>query len=363
MEKRVAVALSGGVDSLCALLSLKESGYNVFALHGHFLDSDQALSFPLRKICADLSIVFHSVDLRGEFSSKVITPFLRAWSAGQTPNPCVLCNREIKFGLLWEQASRLGADALATGHYVRLYRHQARGTTLLGSAKDREKDQAYFLSLLPPKTLQHAIFPLSDYTKAECRELVRKAHIEPPSTAESQDICFLPRGEKCGDFVRERIAGEQGDLDQSGPILVRRRNSIGQLEELPVGSHNGLCGYTIGQRKGLGIAYSEPLYVLEKNRKTNTLILASREELALEACIISKPNIFLPPEYWPDTLYSRMRYRQKAVPVTVKMGEGIFCIKPSQRVFSGAEGQLATIEDVDGNILAGGLISKIHFRA
>lgn len=358
--EKVAVAVSGGVDSLCALLSLKKAGYRVLALHGLFMDNEPFDIQNLRDLCSDFNIEFHLADLRSIFQEKILNYFIQSWLKGLTPNPCALCNREIKFGALFDHAQSLGARFFATGHYARITRHPGYGRLVFAPAKDVSKDQSYFLSLIPRDLMERILFPLENYSKSECRGIVASYGVSPPNDKESQDICFLKKGESRADFVGDRANVPNGI--QTGPIQILEKDDIGKFTKKNVGWHKGLVNYTIGQRKGLGVPYSEPLYVLSKDLDENSLLLAPRRAMNLKECEVVKINYFVPQDLWPTRLYSRLRYRQKPTLVKVEgYGDNIKLFFEDAQ-FPGAQGQIATIEDSEGVILAAGIIKKMSFK-
>jgi tRNA-specific 2-thiouridylase len=218
-----------------------------------------------RRVAAILDIPFYAVDVKELFHSTVVESFLDGYAQGFTPNPCLVCNRLIKWGFLLEHARALGADYLASGHYARK-RIGADGREELLRAVDNAKDQSYVLHVLTQERLSQALFPVGEYTKPEIRELARNFNLPTANCSESQDLCFLA-GEDYRDFIRRNAPG----IARPGPILDRAGQTLGE--------HFGLAYYTIGQRKGLGIPSSVPLYVLAKDAATNTLVVGVETEL------------------------------------------------------------------------------------
>ncbi|WP_443827107.1 tRNA-specific 2-thiouridylase, partial [Desulfovibrio sp.] len=342
---QLAVAVSGGVDSLCALLRLREQGHDVLALHGLFLPdaassglrpapegpclltAAEALAAPLppasrqaveglQTACGQLGIPLHVADMRAVFDREVVTPFVRAYARGRTPNPCALCNRAIKFGALLDAALSLGADRIATGHYARLLDGPAG--PVLAAADDLAKDQSYFLSLVPLERLRRAVFPLARQDKAASIAQVKDAGLAVPVPQESQEICFIPAGEDAyRAFLERRWQAEGLSLPGSGPVLLEEADSDGRPVLRPLARHEGLWRYTEGQRRGLGIAHSEPLYVLRKQGEDNTLVVGGRARLGMRGCLTGPANLLCPPEQWPDTLLARLRHRQRPTPARV----------------------------------------------
>lgn len=333
----IAVAVSGGLDSLLALVLLQEQGGRVLAVHGRFLDADQS-GPALERICRDLGAPFLELDLRRQFEERVIAPFVRSYLAGDTPNPCAACNPGMKFGLLFEAAQERGAGRLATGHYVRL----EQGRLLRG--KDATKDQSYFLSLVPLERLERAVFPLGGLTKAAARAELARRGLTPPLSRESQEICFVPHGD-----YRAFLESRGLDLPGAGPVLLSDGREIGR--------HRGLWRHTQGQRKGLGLSWPEPLYVLDKDPARNALQVGPAAELAAWGCELGQVNRLAPQRAWPETVLVQTRYRQKAKPARAEArGQGLILhfLESQTRP---TPGQIAALYTAEGQVLGGGIIT------
>lgn len=274
-KPRVVVAMSGGVDSSVAAALLQQQGYQVIGMMLRLWNEPGAECYnrcctpdamaQARRVAAILGIPFYAVDGQEAFYQQVVTPFLTGYTQGITPNPCAFCNRHVRWEFLLERALALGAEFMATGHYVRL-RRDTNGPVHLLRAMDAHKDQSYILHVLSQAQLKHALFPLGDYSKPEIRRLARDFDLPVSERADSQDLCFLGQSDLRG-FL-QRHAPESVS---PGPITDRQGRILGQ--------HQGLAAYTIGQRKGLGIAAPMPLYVLEKRLESNTLIVGEQSEL------------------------------------------------------------------------------------
>lgn len=282
---RVVVAMSGGVDSAVAAALLLEQGHAVTGMmlrlwsepgreESNRCCTPDAVALA-RRAAARLEIPFYVVDARDIFRQIVVSDFLEGYSAGRTPNPCLLCNRVIRWEFLLEHALALGAEYMATGHYVRRIQEPA-GISLL-RAVDRGKDQSYVLHALDQAKLGHALFPVGDYPKTEIRALADTFNLPSARRADSQDLCFLA-GEDYREFLRRHAPGAVR------PGKITRRD--GTL----LGEHQGLAFYTIGQRKGLGIASPEPLYVLAKDGRTDTLVVGRVEELGFRSLVAGPMN-------------------------------------------------------------------------
>lgn len=376
----VAVAVSGGVDSLCALVMLRQAGHRVLALHGLFLPEAELAPPPgLEDACAVLGVPLHIADLRPAFQREVLAPFAAAYAAGRTPNPCALCNRAIKFGALLDAAQKLGAHKLATGHYARLVSapeeegvlEETMGHTahlpLLAAAHDEAKDQSYFLSLVPRARLAQACFPLADQDKTRTREIVAQAGLTVPLPGESQDICFAPAvgasadqasgGGSVSEAYRPFLERhwQAAAIMPPGPGPVVLRNADGTQRE--IARHKGLWRYTEGQRKGLGIAHSEPLYVLAKDGPANTLVVGPRALLGVTRCTTGVANLALPTQYWPREVLVRLRHRHRPAPASVRLDvEGRLEIAFAEPQFPSAPGQVAAVYDAAGRVLAAGIV-------
>lgn len=309
-RQEVVAALSGGVDSGVAATRLVERGISVVAMILRLRDGQAERAVPppeamerARSVARQLGIPLHVVDAREAFKREVIDYFIGEYAAGRTPNPCVRCNRLIRFGLLLEQALALGAHALATGHYARI--RQIDGTYQLLRGYDADKDQSYFLHALTQAQLAHTHFPLGCLTKEEVRHIATEHNLPVAEQAESQDACFLAEGD-----YRQFLEEQAPDIMEPGPI----RDTSGCL----VGEHRGLAAYTIGQRKGLSISAPEPLYVLTIKPEENALIVGTADQLGRDICLIEGVHYISGhiPRH-PFRAEAQIRYRARPTPVTV----------------------------------------------
>jgi tRNA-uridine 2-sulfurtransferase len=283
---RVVVAMSGGVDSSVAAALLKEQGYDVIGMMLRLWsepgkeDSNRCCTpdsmAQARRVAAKLDIPFYVIDAKEVFHNTVVQYFLDGHARGETPNPCLVCNRQIRWTFLLDHALALGADYMATGHYVRI-KQDERGKLELLRAVDRSKDQSYVLHVLNQEKLARALFPIGEYPKTEVRAIAEKFGLPTASRKDSQDLCFLA-GEDYRNFLQRNAA----EMLKPGQILTRDGRSLG--------THSGLANYTIGQRKGLGVASPAPLYVLGKDSTTNALIVGTQEELGARELITRDVN-------------------------------------------------------------------------
>lgn len=343
----IAVAVSGGVDSLMALYLLKHQAKEPFAIHGFFLPpgpKELATQDRLQSLCRKLEIALYSFELSTQFEELVIAPFLRSHSLGLTPNPCALCNREVKFGLLLEKAEKLGADQLATGHYA-LATTDSGHHPVLSRGKDPAKEQSYFLALLQKSQIAKAVFPLGAWRKDQVIHTLNKLGVEAPLKQESQEVCFIPDNDY-GFFL------EQSGVALPGPGPIK--DSSGKT----LGEHAGLHRFTIGQRRGLRIPFSQPLYVLDKDLSENTLLVGTREELTSFSCIVSELNWITDPDPWPDEVLVQTRYRQQADWARLQpLDEQRLrvCFQAPRK--PATPGQVAAFYTRAGQLLGGGIIS------
>jgi len=316
----IAVAMSGGVDSSVAAAILQAEGRDVFGVTMELvtLPPRFCLSEELRSCCgrravddavavaAKLGILHCVVDFRGPFADKVIADFCSEYAAGRTPNPCVRCNQFIKFGLLFDRARRLGAEAVATGHYARLDRDAASDRWLLRKGLDPDKDQSYFLYTLTQTELSRTIFPLGGLKKNEVRDLARTSGLPVAKKAESQEICFIPDDDYAG-FLRERCP----EAFEPGPIV----DPSGRV----IGRHKGVAHFTVGQRKGMGIAASRPLYVIRVDVERNTIVAGPSEDLYGRALEATGTNwISIDRLAGPLSVRARIRYKHTEAPARVE---------------------------------------------
>jgi tRNA-specific 2-thiouridylase len=304
-KNKVIIALSGGIDSAVAAALLKRAGFDV---RGVFMKLVNLPKFKkgekrAKKISKILGISFITLYLRKEFKKRVINYFLKEHKKGTTPNPCVVCNKEIKFGLFLEKTLNLNADYMATGHYVRKIKNPKFKIQKLLKGKDRNKDQSYFLWKLNQRQLRRILFPIGNYTKKEVKKIAKKLRLPVSKTSESQEICFIDK--TINDFLRKNIK-------QKGGRIIDVRGKI-------IGTHQGLIFYTIGQRKGTNLS-GGPFYVLDKNLKKNILIVTKNKKDLYRNNLIAKNINWIsekPPKL-PLKVNVKIRYRQKASLAKIK---------------------------------------------
>jgi tRNA-uridine 2-sulfurtransferase len=312
MKPTIAVAVSGGVDSLTAAFLLKRQGYPVFGVHfitGYESDADgcgssiDRVSEKFSRLGKQIDIPIELMDCRKEFKQNVVDYFVSTYLSGRTPNPCLRCNPEIKFGKLMQYVIQQGAERLATGHYARIQADDAGKFHLLKGA-DPRKDQSYFLARLTQAQLAKACFPLGGFTKSEIKRIAQAEGLRPVMASESQDICFI-KNESYQTF----LAAQPGFKSSPGPIVDRDGNTIGE--------HRGLHRFTIGQRRGINCPASEPYYVIRIDREANRLVVGSKQDLLRSECRVVDINWIQAVPREPQKVYTRVRYRNQEVPSTV----------------------------------------------
>ena len=343
-RETVLAAMSGGVDSAAAAYLLLQDGCCVLGGTLFLQDSGNAEIRDAQAVAARLGIEHRVFDLREEFSRMVIAPFIAAYERGETPNPCVLCNRTVKFGLLAEQADALGCDVLATGHYVRREQDTA-GRWLLRRAADLTKDQSYMLYSLSQKQLARVRFPLGELTKAEVREIAENAGFVNARKRDSQDICFIPDGDYAGFLERQH----------GGPYPP---GDFRTLDGRVVGQHRGLIRYTVGQRKGLGLALPAPLYVCAKHTADNSVVLGDNDALFSRTLHAHSIN-FIPFDRLtqPIRLQAKVRYAQTAQWATAEqLDTDLLRVEFDEPQRAIAPGQSVVLYDGD-YVIGGGIIA------
>jgi tRNA-specific 2-thiouridylase len=343
---RVAVAMSGGVDSAVALLKAGPHAVGVTLrlwLDPEGPDAERACCSPeavlaARETCHALGLPHVTLDLREEFRRAVVDPFVQAYARGETPNPCIRCNGSFRFAELLAFARRAGAERLATGHYVRTRVH--RGRLLLARATDAAKDQSYMLARLDPRLLERIWFPLGDQTKEETRAEAAAAGLAVAGRPESQEACFLAGDDYRGFLARRGLSSAPGRVvDEAGRDL---------------GGHDGYWRFTPGQRRGLGISAREPLYALRTIPASNTVVVGRRKALAVSS-VGARGRLYTPAE----RVEVKLRYRSPAVRATVSATAGGFRLELDEPAYGVARGQAAVLYE-DGVVVGAGLIQATN---
>jgi tRNA-specific 2-thiouridylase len=341
--RRIAVAMSGGVDSAVALLHSGSDAVGVTLrlwLDPEGPSAERACCSPdaviaAREACHALGRPHVTLDLREEFRRAIVEPFVRGYARGETPNPCIACNGSFRFAELLSFAGRAGAARLATGHYARIVRH--RGRLLLARGVDAEKDQSYMLGRLDPRFLECLWFPLGEQTKAVTRAEAEAAGLAAAGRAESQEACFLAGGDYRAFLERRGLNGEGPIVDENG---------------LEVGRHEGVWRFTPGQRRGLGVASADPLYAIRTDAATSTLVVGPRESLATTS-VLARGRLFVDVE----RVEAKLRHRSPGIGARVAAEEGGFQLELDRPAFGVAPGQAAVLYERD-TVVGSGLITS-----
>lgn len=357
-KKRVLCGMSGGVDSSAAALLLMQGGYEVTGATLRFFSNEQvgihdktrtccSLSDveDARAVCNKLFITHHVFNFGDAFQSQVIEKFVRGYERGETPNPCIECNRSIKFDKMLSRALLLEQDYIATGHYANIERDEKTGRYLLKKAADKAKDQTYMLYTLTQEQLSHTLFPLGSLTKPEVRAVAEENGLITARKPDSQDICFVKDGDYAGFIEREwHIKLPRGSfIDENGAVL---------------GEHCGLLHYTIGQRKGLGLSFESPRYVVDKNALDNTVTLGKSEALYNDRLIARACNFIAIKELLaPMQVEAKIRYSQASAMATIApLENGAIEVKFEKPQRAIAKGQAVVFYQGD-TVIGGGTIA------
>jgi len=334
--RRTLVAMSGGVDSAAAAQLALDAGDEVVAVTLELwadpaTDGDRSCCSPqavtgARDLAHSMGIPHVTLDLRERFRAEVVDTFLDGYAAGRTPNPCVRCNGEVRFDAMLELADALGAARLATGHYARIARDEHG--PLIRAATDPAKDQSYMLAKLDPSLLDRLSFPLGGLTKDAVRQLARDAGLPVADKRESQDLCFIAG------------LGGRAFLQRHGGPRLRRPGEIVDRQGRVLGRHEGHHNYTVGQRRGLGVATPEPLYVLEKDASTNRVVVGAREELRVRQIALEDATLHRPAS---DVQSVRLRYHAETIPCRARKQGGEVIVELERDALAVAPGQLACL--------------------
>ena len=346
--KKVLLGMSGGVDSSVSAILLKEAGYKVYGVTMHLFEGgccSKSTAMDAKQVCRENEIEHYILDFREEFKDRVINDFICEYKNCRTPNPCIECNKHLKFGEMYKKAKELGIEYIATGHYAKIEYNEKYGQFVLKKAKNLAKDQSYVLYSIPRELLDKILFPLGDYeSKDEIRQIAREHNLRVANKPDSEDICFIPNGN-----YKEFLEKESDIKSKEGNIV----NKEGKI----LGKHTGLYKYTIGQRKGLGIQNEVPLYVIGFNREKNQLIVGEENELYTKEFIVKDLNWLLfdnleqEMEVNVKTRYSTKEYKAKIIPEGEKVR--VIFDEPQKSITPGQ----SAVFYIDDIVLGGGKIS------
>ncbi len=358
--KKVVVGMSGGVDSAVAAYLLKEAGYDVIGVTLRTWESDDGQESrcceidDARQTARRIGIPYHAFNCTLDFEREVTRPFIDDYLHGLTPNPCVICNRKIKWERLLYYAGLLEADYVATGHYASVEK-LANGRYTVRNARHAEKDQTYMLYRLSQEQLAKTLMPLGGYTKDTVREIAAKAGLPIAAKPDSQEICFVPDGDYAG-YIRENaeggVPGEGTIVDEAGTVL---------------GTHKGIIHYTVGQRKGLGLSVGHPVYVKRICAETNEVVVGSKQEILCKALLCRDLNYMsIPGLETGDALRCKVstRYRHPGQDAVLEgASDGLVRVTFDTPVQFAAPGQSAVFYDENACVIGGGIISEVYYSA
>ena len=346
--KKVLLGMSGGVDSSVSALLLKESGYDVIGTTLELFAGSSCCNIntyiDAKNVCNQIGIPHFTFECKNEFKKYIIDDFIDCYANCKTPNPCIECNKYMKFGIMWEKAKELGCDYIATGHYAKTEYSEKYGKWVLKKSNAGAKDQSYVLWNIPKDLIEHIVFPLADFeSKERIREIARKHNLKVANKPDSEDICFVPDGNY------KKFLENNSDIKPKEGNIVNKEGKI-------LGKHTGLYNYTIGQRRGLGIANPVPLFVLGFNKEKNEVIVGEEKELYQKEILVENINLLLFDKIEkPIEVEVKTRYSTKSAKATIMQENRIIKVifDEPQRAITPGQSAVFYIDDI---VVGGGKI-------
>lgn len=331
--ERVLLGMSGGVDSSMAAYLLQKEGYEVVGITMTLIENASQIE-KARNVANKLNIEFHTVDYKEQFKKEIIDNFINSYKQGKTPNPCVLCNKFFKFGLLYQEAQKLNCKYIATGHYAKVENGLIKRI-------DSSKDQTYFLNQIHKEVIPHILFPLNNYPdKDEIRKIAYRENLVEKSLQDSEDICFIKDGN-----YKEFISNNSKEKSQPGKFIFKDGTILG--------NHEGIINYTIGQRRGLGLNYHKPLFVINIDYKNNNVILGEESDLYKTTVYVKNFNLLT--DEIPENLEAKIRYNSKPTKCTLNIEDDTYIVTFKDKVKSPTNGQYLVLYS-DHTLIGGGVI-------